>query len=122
MSTSPNSELVVRNLQSAYKKEKVAGELLLHSDQGTQYTSTAYKGLSTAYGITLSMSRRGNCYDNSVIEGFFSILKTECIYRSRPRTFNEVRRRVDEYIQFYNTQRIQLKSGRTPLERRSLSA
>ncbi len=122
MSTSPNSELVVRNLQSAYKKEKVAGELLLHSDQGTQYTSTAYKGLSTAYGITLSMSRRGNCYDNSVIEGFFSILNTECIYRSRPRTFNEVRRRVDEYIQFYNTQRIQLKSGRTPLERRSLSA
>ena len=122
MSTSPNSKLVLNNLKSAYKKEKVAGELLLHSDQGTQYTSTAYKGLSKSYGITLSMSRKGNCYDNSVIEGFFSILKTESIYRSKARSFKMARRMVDEYIRFYNTQRLQLKSGQTPLERRSLSA
>ena len=82
MSTSPNSKLVLNNLKSAYKKEKVAGELLLHSDQGTQYTSTAYKSLSKSYGITRSMSRKGNCYDNSVIEGFFSI---RWIVNSRPR-------------------------------------
>ena len=122
MSTSPNSKLVLNNLKSAYKKERVAGELLLHSDQGTQYTSTAYKGLSKSYGITLSMSRKGNCYDNSVIEGFFSILKTESIYRSKPRSFKMARRMVDEYIRFYNTQRLQLKSGQTLLERRNLSA
>jgi transposase InsO family protein len=122
VSSSPTSELVLQTLQSAWVEEKVAGELLLHSDQGAQYTSAAYQSLSKAYGITLSMSRKGNCYDNSVIEGFFSILKTEWIYRFKPRDFCEAKRMIEEYIYFYNNHRIQLKSGQTPLERRNLSA
>ena len=63
----------------------------LHSDQGFQYTSHAYFNLTTSYGITQSMSRRGNTYDNSLAENFFSILKTECIHRVKLRTYEEAR-------------------------------
>jgi len=122
ISTSPDLNLVISNLVKACKKEKVASELTLHSDQGSVYTSQIYQQLGSSYGITFSMSRKGNCYDNSVIEGFFSILKTELIYLKKPRTFAEARRSIKQYIHFYNNQRLQLKSEQTPLERRSLSA
>jgi len=68
-----------------------------------------------SYGITLSMSRRGNCYDNAMAENFFSILKTECIYRHQPASFDEAIELIDNYIYFYNHQRIQLKTGVAPL-------
>ena len=61
------------------------------------------------------MSRRGNCYDNAMAENFFSILKTECIYRHLPATFAEARTLIDNYIYFYNNLRIQLKTGEAPL-------
>ena len=67
------------------------------------------------------MSRRGNCYDNAMAENFFSILKTECIYRSKPKTFDEARMIIDDYIYFYNHQRIQLKTGVAPLTLRHSS-
>lgn len=73
--------LVLDTIRLGMKKEKVAAELQLHSDQGFQYTSQAYFKLTQSYGITPSMSRRGNPYDNAIAENFFSILKTECIYR-----------------------------------------
>ena len=69
--------------------------------------------------ITPSMSRRGNPYDNALAENFFSILKTECIYRTKIKTFAEARKLIDDYIYFYNHQRIQLKTKLTPLELRS---
>ena len=56
------------------------------------------------------MSRRGNCYDNAMAENFFSILKTECIYRLKPKTFSEARKAIDDYIYFYNHEHIQLKT------------
>mgnify|MGYP002474113817 FL=1 len=64
------------------------------------------------------MSRRGNCYDNAMAENFFSILKTECIYRQKIATFQHARELIDEFIYFYNHERIQLKSGESPLVRR----
>jgi transposase InsO family protein len=97
------------------EKRKVAAELQLHSDQGFQYTSQAYFNLTKEYGITPSMSRRGNCYDNAMAENFFSILKTECIYRHKPKTLQEAKNLIDSYIRFYNHQRIQLKTGVAPL-------
>lgn len=97
------------------EKKKVAAELQLHSDQGFQYTSQAYFKLTQKYGITPSMSRRGNCYDNAMAENFFSILKTECIYRHKPASFAEANEMIDRYIHFYNCERIQLKSGVAPL-------
>ena len=74
-------QLVLSTLRAARKKEKVTAELQLHSDQGFQYASQAYFKLTQAYGIIPSMSRRGNPYDNALVENFFSILKTECIVR-----------------------------------------
>lgn len=111
--TSQSVNLVLDTIRLAMQKEKkVAAELQLHSDQGSQYT--AYFDLTKEYGITPSMSRRGNCYDNAMAENF-SILKTECIYRHSPVTFDEARTRIDHYIYFYNHQRIQLKTGVAPL-------
>lgn len=65
------------------------------------------------------MSRRGNPYDNALAENFFSILKTECIYRVNLKTYEEARLLIDEYIYFYNNQRLQLKTKLTPIEKRN---
>ena len=112
--------LVLDTIRLAMKKEKmrVAAELQLHSDQGFQYTSQAYFKLTQSYGITPSMSSKGNPYDNAMAENFFSILKTECIYRHKPKTFKEADDLIDKYIHFYNYERIQNKTGVAPLTRR----
>ena len=117
--TEQNINLVLSTIRAAKRKEKVTAELQLHSDQGFQYTSQAYFNLTKSYGITPSMSRRGNPYDNALAENFFSILKTECIYRTKLRTYEEARLLIGEYIHFYNNERIQLKTKLTPLEKRS---
>lgn len=118
MATEQTVRLVLDTIKAAKRKEKVTAELQLHSDQGFQYTSSAYFNLTQSYGITPSMSRRGNCYDNAMAENFFSILKTECIYRAKPVSFAQARFLIDEYIWFYNNERIQLKTGEAPLARR----
>ena len=115
--TEQTINLVLDTIRLAMRieKKRVAAELQLHSDQGFQYTSQAYFKLTQSYGITPSMSRRGNCYDNAMAENFFSILKTECIYRHKPQTFKEATEMIDRYIHFYNHERIQLKTGVAPL-------
>ena len=117
--TEQNINLVLSTIKEAKKKERVTTELQLHSDQGFQYTSHSYFKLTQSYGIMPSMSRRGNPYDNALAENFFSILKTECIYRAKLQTYEEARLLIDEYIYFYNNERIQLKTKLTPLETRS---
>lgn len=117
--TQQNINLVLSTIRAAKKKEKVTAELQLHSDQGFQYTSQAYFKLTQSYGITPSMSRRGNPYDNALAENFFSILKTECIYRTKLKTYEQARLLIDEYIHFYNNERLQLKTKLTPLEKRN---
>ena len=118
--TQQTVNLVLDTVRLAMKEEKkrVAAELQLHSDQGFQYTSQAYFNLTQEYGIMPSMSRRGNCYDNAMAENFFSILKTECIYRHKPASFDEANDMIDRFIYFYNHERIQLKTGEAPLARR----
>jgi len=118
MGVAQTVRLVLDTIRAAKRKEKITAKLQLHSDQGFQYTSNAYFNLTKEYGITPSMSRRGNCYDNAMAENFFSILKTECIYRTKIRSFTEARILIDEYIWFYNNERIQLKTGEAPLTRR----
>ena len=118
-STTQNINLVLSTIRAAKRKEKITAELQLHSDQGFQYTSQAYFKLTQSYNITPSMSRRGNPYDNAMAENFFSILKTECIHRAKPRTYEEARLLIDQYISFYNNVRIQLKTKLTPLQKRS---
>ena len=117
--TEQNVNLVLSTISAAKKKEKVTAELQLHSDQGFQYTSHSYFKLTQSYGIIQSMSRRGNPYDNALAENFFSILKTECIYRTKLKTYEEAKSLIDEYIYFYNHERLQLKTKLTPLEKRN---
>ena len=117
--TEQNVNLVLSTIRAAKRKEKVTAELQLHSDQGFQYTSQAYFKLTQSYHITPSMSSRGNPYDNAMAENFFSILKTECIYRTKLRTYEDARILISEYIHFYNNERIQLKTKLTPLEKRN---
>ena len=107
--TEQTVNLVLNTIRAAKRNEKVTAELQLHSDQGK---------LTQEYGITPSMSRRGNPYDNALAENFFSILKTECIYRQKIATFEEARSLIDDYIFFYNHHRIQTKTKLTPLELR----
>jgi transposase InsO family protein len=116
--TEQSINLVLRTIHAARAKEAVAAELQLHSDQGFQYTSHAYFALSREYGITLSMSRRGNPYDNAPAENFFSILKTECLRRHKPQSIAHAKQLIDNFIYFYNNERIQLKTKLTPLEKR----
>ena len=118
--TQQTVNLVLDTIRLAMKQQKkaVAAELQLHSDQGFQYTSQAYFNLTKQYGITPSMSRKGDPYDNAMAENFFSILKTECIYRHKPDTFSEANEMIDRYIHFYNHERIQFKTGEAPLTRR----
>jgi putative transposase len=111
-------KLVLDTIKGAVEREKVAGGLTLHSDQGFQYTSHAYFALTEQYGIKQSMSRRGNCWDNACCENFFGHLKEECIRLCKLQTFKEARDVIADYIDFYNNQRIQLKTELTPLEKR----
>ena len=110
--------LVLNTIRDAMLKEKAAGKLHLHSDQGFPYTSHAYFSLTKEYGIIPSMLRRGNCYDNAMAENFFSILKSECIYRQKLSSFSQARSLIDDFIWFYNNERFQLKTKLTPLHKR----
>ena len=110
--------LVLDTIRDAMRKEKAAGELHLHSDQGFQYTSHAYFSLTKEYGIIPSMSRRGNCYDNAMAENFFSILKSECINRHKLSSLAQARSLIDDFIWFYNNERFLLKTKLTPLQKR----
>lgn len=108
-------KLVLDTISKTLKTEKVTEELQFHSDQGSQYVSHEYH---KSYGITPSISRRGNPYDNALAENFFSILKTECIHRVKLASYEEAGLLIAEYINFFNNYRIQTKTKLTPLEKR----
>lgn len=114
--------LVLNTLQQAKQREPVSHNLLLHSDHGHQYTSHGYAALTKHYAITPSMSRLGNCWDNARMENFFSHLKEEALRPFPVPNFEEARVIIDEYIHFYNYERIQLKTRQTPFETRCLSS
>lgn len=114
-------QLVIEMLKLAKQKEKVTDGLILHSDQGHQYTSQAYHVLINQYNITPSMSRPGNCWDNAPMENFFSHLKEEFLRHVKNPSLEQARQLIDDYIHFFNYERIQLKSKQTPFQLRCLS-
>ncbi|MDR7319745.1 IS3 family transposase [Brevibacillus nitrificans] len=112
-------KLVVDTLKQAKKKRNVHG-ILLHSDQGFQYTSRQYNNLLKRYKMIASMSRKGNCWDNACMENFFSHFKSECFDRYSFRTSEEVKHAVQRYIYFYNHKRFQQKlNNLSPYEYRT---
>jgi transposase InsO family protein len=103
----------------AHQKEMVTGTLL-HSDQGHQYCSHSYYVLPTDYKLIPSMSRKANCWDNAPIENFFGYLKEEALRQYSTLSFEETKQIIDEFIYFFNHERIQLKTKQTPYQLRSL--
>lgn len=93
-------------LNMALLQRRAKAGLIHHTDQGRQYSSTAYQAVLEHHGMIASMSRRGNCYDNAVAESFFSSLKNELIHHSTFRTRDAARTAIFEHIEvFYNRQR-----------------
>jgi putative transposase len=119
-----DNELVLQTFSKAFEMNEDVTGLIVHSDQGFQYTSHAYHDMLPKVGAQISMSRRGNCHDNASMESFFSHLKTEGLYPYDIRSLDEAQRRIEEYIHFYNNGRPQRKLKKlTPIEyRRQLSA
>lgn len=89
----------------AYNTRMPGGNLIFHSDQGSQYTSHALRQLLKKLKITHSFSNAGTPHDNAVMESFFAVFKKEEFYRSAYRSEAEMRKKVDEYIAFYNQKR-----------------
>jgi len=115
-------ELVLATLKQAQQNEQLPQALILHSDRGFQYTSHSYTALLHDYAIMPSMSRPGNCWDNAPMENFFGHLKEEALRQHPIPSFEEARHIIDDYIHFYNYERIQFKTKQTPYETRCLSS
>jgi putative transposase len=124
LSFNNDNELVLETFRKAFEMRKDVTGLIVHSDQGSQYTSHAYHDMLPQVGAQISMSRRGNCIDNASMESFFSHLKTEGLYPYDIRTLDEAQSRINRYINFYNEERPQRKLKKlTPVEyRRQFSA
>lgn len=124
ISTSPNYEQIKDMLAKAFNKYKDLKGLILTSDQGWQYQMQEYHIALEEKGIIQSMSRKGNCLDNSPMENFFGKMKNEMFY-GYEYTFNtleELKKEMENYISYYNNQRITTKlKGLTPVEYRNQS-
>ena len=111
-------ELVTAALTMAIEHRRPARGVVHHTDRGSQYAATRYRALLAGHGLTASMSRRGNCWDNAVVESFFHTLKTEHVQHQRYRTREEARQDIFEWIEvFYNRVRRHSTLGyRSPAE------
>jgi len=104
--------LVMQSLFRAVAAKRPAKGLIHHSDRGSQYCSPRYRKLLEQFGMTASMSRKGNCYDNAPMESFWGTLKQELVHHRRYQTRQEAIREITEYIEmFYNRQRRQARLG-----------
>ncbi|WP_158300557.1 IS3 family transposase [Chromobacterium sp. ATCC 53434] len=110
-------ELVHAALTMAVARRQPSGEVILHSDRGSQYCAFDYQALLKRHGIVPSHSRAGNCWDNAAMESFFRSLKSERVYLTHYRSYEEARTDVFDYIRFYNHQRRHSTLGYlTPVE------
>ena len=102
-----DASLVIAALRMALAQRCPFKPLIIHSDRGAQFASTAYRHVLAQHGLLASMARKGNCYDNAFIESFWSSLKYELVYHHRFTTFAEARTAVFDYIEtFYNRTRL----------------
>ena len=119
ISKRPNFIQITDMLSKAFKKLPDNSKLILHSDQGWQYQMKRYQIMLKEKGIKQSMSGKGNCYDNAVIENFFGILKSEMFYCNKFETIEDFMNEVDKYIDYYNNKRIKGKlKGLSPVQYR----
>ena len=109
ISKSNNNQLVIDTLNEAISKRKDVQGLIIHSDQGFQYTSHEYKVVCESNGIQISMSRKGTPIDDSPIESWHALLKKETLYNNNITSLQEYIQLVEEWILFYNTTRLKSK-------------
>ena len=118
ISDRPNLQMVTGMLRRAFHTHPHLEGMLLHSDQGWLYQHSDYRHLLLEHGIVQSMSRKGNCLDNSVMENFFGLMKNELLYNNRFESMEEFKCQLRKYIHYYNNQRIKLKLRTNPVQYR----
>lgn len=122
LSTSASFELVMTMLKKAFQALPDKTGLILHSDQGWQYQMKTYQRILAEKGVCQSMSGKGNCYDNAVIENFFGMLKSEFFKRQKFASIEDFQKRLVEYLDYWNNDRIKVKlDGLSPIAYRAQS-
>ena len=112
-------KMVMEMLDKAYEQHRVWEKLLMHSDQGWQYQHYNYQKSLKDHNIVQSMSRKGNCLDNAMMENFFGIMKSELLYPNRFKDMNHFKRELVKYIEYYNNERIKARlNGMSPVQYR----
>ena len=120
LSERPNFNQVIAMLKKSFKKLPDQFNLILHSDQGWQYQMKQYQRLLKEKGIKQSMSRKGNCLDNAIIENFFGTLKSELFYLKKYNSVDQLKNEIIDYISYYNNDRIKLNlKGMSPIKYRA---
>ena len=109
ISKHPRFSLVTDMLEQAFQKETDTSNIIFHSDQGWQYQMKPYQSMLKDKGIRQSMSRKGNCLDNAVMENFFGLLKTELLYLQKFNSIDHFERELIDYLDYYNNRRIKRK-------------
>lgn len=118
-STSPSTAFTARSLEMALGDRQFNKKLLVHTDQGMHYQHSSWRKLLADHGAVQSMSRKGNCYDNAVMENFFGQLKTEAFYGERFESLDELAAVIEAHIGWYNLKRRQERlKGMAPMEYR----
>jgi putative transposase len=121
ISDSPDMKMVMAMLDKAFKKRNIQGDLILHSDQGWLYQQKRYQKALEDRHITQSMSRKGNCLDNAMMENFFGLMKNELLYLQEWDSIDQFKKALRTYIRYYNNDRIKLRlKGKSPVQYRAL--
>ena len=121
ISDRPDLKMVMDMMSTAKRKVKSTNGVILHSDQGWHYQHMKYQQRLKRYGIIQSMSRKGNCLDNAVMENFFGIMKSELLYLKQFSDMEVFKCELRKYINYYNNERIKLKlNGKSPVQYRTL--
>ena len=121
ISDRPDLKMVMDMMSTAKRKVKSTNGVILHTDQGWHYQHMKYQQRLKRYGIIQSMSRKGNCLDNAVMENFFGIMKSELLYLQQFSDMEVFKCELRKYINYYNNERIKLKlNGKSPVQYRTL--
>ena len=122
ISRSKNQDLILKKLKKAINPKEDLSKLLIHSDQGILYQSPKYRNYLKNLSFMQSMSAKGNAYDDAVIESFFGTLKCEAIYLQKVKSLADLIRTINEYIYWYNHERIKLTlGGYSPIQYRLMN-
>lgn len=121
ISSSPNLKMVTTMLDKAFRKYDNLDGLVFHSDQGWHYQHMKYQQMLKDKGIMQSMSRKGNCLDNAIMENFFGLMKSELLYLQEWESVEQFEKALRAYIHYYNHYRIKLRlKGKSPVQYRIL--